>query len=113
MIKRTRLASPPGRRTKELKPSDDLLTYLNTDYPEQLPVSYLTAITKKYNKERVLHEEDKFIQRFVTQKGFVSTNKISDYLKNVPTHQRGQPLPEESVRRIYSNCANAEGKLTA
>ena len=77
-----------------------------------MPVAYVTAITKKYNKERVLHEEDKFIQRFVTQKGFVSTSKISDYLKAAPTFKRGEPLSEESVKRIY-NASAKEGKITA
>ena len=112
MIKRSRVASP-GKKGRQVKPSEDLLNYLKTDYPEQLPANYLTAITKKYNKERVLREEDKFVQRFVTQKGFVSTNKIAEYLKALPTHTRGQALSEESVRRIYSECANPEGNMTA
>ena len=77
-----------------------------------MPIPYLTAITKKYNKERVLHEEDKFIQKFVTQKGFVSTSKIADYLKTAPTFKKGQALPEESVKRIY-NASARQGKLTA
>jgi Ca2+-binding EF-hand superfamily protein len=86
---------------------------MKTELPEKLPVPYLTAITKKYNKERALHEEDKFIQRFITQKGFVSTTKIADYLRAVPSRKRGEPLPEESIRRIFTASATAEGKLTA
>ena len=56
MIKRKN-QSPPGRSRKDQpwKASDDLLTYLKNDYPEKMPIPYLTAITKKYNKERVLH----------------------------------------------------------
>ena len=53
------------------------------------------------------------MQRFVTQKGFVSTSKIADYLKAVPTRKRGEPLSEESIRRIFNASANAEGRLTA
>jgi hypothetical protein len=87
MIKRSKIASP-GRRNKEnpAKASDELMNYLTHDYPDQLPISYITAITKKYNKERVIRPDDKFIQRFVSQKGFVHTSKIAEYIKNVPTY---------------------------
>ena len=112
MIKRSKAHSP--RRARDYKPSQKLINYLKNDYPDQLPVAYLTAISKKYNKLRVLNAEDKFVQRFVTQKGFVNTSKISEYLKNVPqAHQRGTPLPEASVRRIYDDCANTQGMMTA
>ena len=77
MIKKPKQASPPKAKDQPLKPSEELLSYLKTGYPEQLPMAYITAITKKYNKQRVLHKEDKFVQRFVTQKGFVSTSKIA------------------------------------
>jgi len=111
--KRSKLTSP--RRTKEnpLKPSDELLSYLKTGYPEQLSMSYITAITKKYNKQRVLHQEDKFIQKFVTQKGFVNTGKIHEYLKNVPTRKRGDPLTDEALKRLYTENVNKNGILTA
>ena len=56
MIKRSKLSSPQ-RNSKEnpAKPSDELINYLTVDYPDQLPISYISAITKKYNKQRVLH----------------------------------------------------------
>lgn len=89
MIKRSKVGSSPPRKKRDGKASEDLLNYLSTDYPEQLPIPYLTAITKKYNKDRVLREEDRFVQRFVTQKGFVNTSKIAEYLKTVPVRTRG------------------------
>ena len=112
MIKRKNPSPAHKSKDQAWKPSDDLLNYMKTQYPEKMPVPYLTGITKKYNKQRCLHEEDKFIQKFVTNKGFVSTSKIVDYLKVAPTFKKGQALAEESVKRIF-NASARDGKVTA
>ena len=41
----------------------------------------------------------------------MSTNKIVDYLKATPSFKKGEPLSEDSVRRIY-NASARDGKLT-
>jgi hypothetical protein len=113
MIKRSKQASP-GRRVRDGsgRASDELLSFIKTGFDGKIPLTYLTAITKKYNKVHCLHEEDKFLQRFVEGKGFVSTTKLADYLQTNMARVRGQPLSDDSVRRVYNNCANPEGKLT-
>ena len=113
MIKRSKPASP-GKRGKDnaAKASDELINFVKTGFEGQIPLAYLTGITKKYNKERCLHEEDKFIQRFVEGKKYVSSNKLVEYLQTSMTRVKGQALSDESVRRVYNNCSNPEGKLT-
>jgi hypothetical protein len=43
----------------------------------------------------------------------VSTSKIAEYLKNVPTRKRGGPLSDEAIKRLYTENANKSGILTA
>jgi hypothetical protein len=111
MIKRKAASPKRGRNTSGVA-SDELLTFLKTGFGGKIPLAYITGITKKYNKERCLHEEDKFIQRFVEGKNYVSANKLADYLQTSMPRVKGQPLTDESVRRVYNNCVNPEGKLT-
>lgn len=113
MIKRSKQATPAKRgRDGSGKPSDQLLNFLKNGFDGKIPLAYITGITKKYNKGRCLHEEDKFIQRFVEGKNYVSANRLVDYLQTNMSRVRGQPLSDESVRRVYNNCSNPEGKMT-
>ncbi len=82
MIKRSKAATPGGRRVRDGsgRASDELLTFIKTGFDGQIPLTYLTAITKKYNKERCLHAEDKFVQRFVEGKNYVSASRLAEYL---------------------------------
>lgn len=45
-------------------------------------------------------------------KKYVSSNKLVEYLQTSMTRVKGQALSDESVRRVYNNCSNPEGKLT-
>lgn len=107
MIKRSKIAAPSKRgKDNSGKATDELIDFIKTGFNGQIPISYLTGITKKYNKERCLHEEDKFIQRFVEGKNYVSSNKLIDYLKTNMSRAKGEPLSDESVKRVYNNCSN-------
>ena len=113
MIKRSKLAAPSKRiKDSSGKATDELINFIKTGFDGKIPITYLTGITKKYNKQRCLHEEDKFIQRFVEGKNYVSSNKLIDYLKTNMSRVKGEPLSDESVKRVYNNCSNPQGKMT-
>lgn len=113
MIRRNR-GSPAGRRARDAagRASEELSGWLSSSFVGKMPTAYLTGVSKKYGKGRCLHEEDRFVQRFVEEKGYVSTNKLVDYLRSAPTYQKGQALPDEAVRRVYHNCSDSQGRLT-
>ncbi len=107
MIKRSKIAAPSKRgRNNSGKATDELINFIKTGFDGKIPIAYVTGITKKYNKERCLHEEDKFIQRFVEGKSYLSSNKLIDYLKTDMSRVKGQPLSDESVKRVFNNCSN-------
>lgn len=113
MIKRSKLAAPSKRiKDSSGKATDELINFIKTGFDGKIPITYLTGITKKYNKQRCLHEEDKFIQRFVEGKNYVSSNKLIDYLKTNMSRVKGEALSDESVKRVYNNCSNPQGKMT-
>jgi hypothetical protein len=95
MIKRSKAASP-GRRSKDGsgRASDELLNFIKTGFDGKIPLAYLTGITKKYNKEHCLHAEDKFIQRFVEGKNYVSAGRLAEYLETNMPRPKGQPLTD-------------------
>ena len=116
MIKRSKVNSVGGRRRQHDptgKCPDEVLNFVKNSFEDTITVPYLTAVTKKYNKQHCLHEGDKFLSRFVQGKGLASTAKLLDYLKNpMPHPSRNQPLSEEAVKRVYHNWVNKEGLMT-
>lgn len=116
MIKRSKIVSAPGQRRRGVdqngKVEEEVLNLVKTGFDGAIPIPYLTGITKKYNKTRCLHEEDKFVQQFVERPGFVSSNKLLEYLKVNMVHPKGQPLSDDAVKRVYSNGVNSQGLMT-
>jgi hypothetical protein len=57
MIKRSKITAAPRRyKDNSGKASDELINFIKTGFDGKIPLAYLTGITKKYNKERCLHE---------------------------------------------------------
>jgi hypothetical protein len=51
MIKRSKVAAPSKRiRDNSGKATDELINFIKTGFDGQIPIAYLTGITKKYNK---------------------------------------------------------------
>jgi hypothetical protein len=66
MLKRSKDNSQSrAKRFNSSKASDELLKYIKTSFDDNMPVPYLTAVSKKYARKNCIHEEDKFIQQFI------------------------------------------------
>jgi hypothetical protein len=51
MIKRSKLAAPSKRiKDSSGKATDELINFIKTGFDGKIPITYLTGITKKYNK---------------------------------------------------------------
>ena len=69
-----------------------------------MPVTFLTGLTKTYCKKG-LNANDSFVKRYSTGKN-IDGQKLTEYLGQKTTHQKGKPLSEEAIRRVYHNCCN-------
>ena len=116
MISRSKVNSVGGARRKPVdksgKVSDEVLDFIKNSFNDSIPVPYVTAVTKKYNKQHALHADDKFLQRFVEGNGLVSTKKLMEYLKTPMPHPKHAPLSDEAVKRVYRNWVNKDGQIT-
>ena len=92
--------------------SGGLVDFLKAQYPKKVPVAALTAISKYFAKGRPLQKDDKIIKRLAGNTSEIPTNSVIDLISAPGYHEKGKPLAEESVRRVYQNFANPEGKLT-
>jgi len=92
--------------------STGLIDFIKAKYDRTIPVSFVTAAHKLYGKNKALNKEDRFITRFSDARGNIDTNKFVDYLGKAEHHEKGKPLTEESLRRVYDNGSNHDGKLT-
>ena len=71
-----------------------MLDFIKNSFADTIPVPYVTAVTKKYNKQHCLYADDKFLQRFIQSKGVVSTKKLTEYLKTPMPHPKYAPLSD-------------------
>ena len=92
--------------------SAGLMDFLRQKYERGIPVPLVTAAHKMYGKGKTLTKDDKFIQRFSDRKGNLDTNKFVEYLGKEETMEKGKGLNEESLKRVYENSSNQDGKLT-
>jgi hypothetical protein len=76
-----------------------------------VPVAAITAPSKLYNRRKPLRKDDRIIRRLASSGPDISTATLIDLISSQETHERGKPLSEEAVRRVYQSYANAEGKL--
>jgi len=113
-MKKSATSPPPKGKSKSLTKtaSVGLVNFLNKEFPTRVPVSAITAATKYFGKGKRLQKEDKTIQRLAGKNTDIPTATLIDLLSSQETHEKGKPLSDEGVKRVYQNFANAEGKLT-
>jgi len=100
--------SKPKQQNKA--PSAGLTDFLNAKYHGKVPVAALTAATKLYGKNRPLKKDDKTVKRLSTNGSDIPAASLTEFL-NTETHEKGKPLSEDAVKRIFQNFAN-DGKLS-
>lgn len=91
-------------------PSAGLLSTLNKSFGDKIPVAAITAASKYYGKGRPLRKDDRTLKRLSNNGSDVSTAALNAFLAT-ETHEKGKPLSEEAVKRIFASFAN-EGKLS-
>jgi hypothetical protein len=97
-------------KSRERGASEELISFVNNKFSNKVPVSFLTGLTKTYCKKG-LDASHPFVKRYSNGK-FVDGKRLTDYLSQKTHHEKGKPLSEEAVKRVYQNCCNPEGKLS-
>lgn len=111
---RKSVSPQPKTRSKSLNKvaSNGLIDYLKEKYPRQVPIAAITAATKLYGKGKALNKDDRIVRRLAGNASEIPTSSLIDLLTSSEYHEKGKPLSEEGVRRVFQNYAGAEGKLT-
>lgn len=91
-------------------PSAGLSEFLKASYNDKVPVAAITAATKIFGKNRPLKKEDRTIKRLSTNTSDIATSTLTEFLSK-ETYEKGKPLSEDAVKRIFQNFAN-DGKLS-
>lgn len=91
-------------------PSAGLTEFLKTNYNGKVPVAAITAATKLFGKNRPLKKEDRTLKRLSTNSSEIPQATLSEFLSS-ESYEKGKPLSEEAVKRIFQNFAN-DGKLS-
>jgi hypothetical protein len=91
-------------------PSAGLLSTLSSNYGDKIPVAAITAASKYYGKGRPLRKDDRTLKRLSNNGSDISAATLNAFL-TTETHEKGKPLSEEAVKRIFASFAN-EGKLS-
>lgn len=92
--------------------SGGLVDFLKEKYPKKVPIAAMTAVTKLYGRNKALNKDDRIVRRLAGNSSDIPTTALSDLLTSQEQHEKGKPLSDEAVRRVYQNFANQEGKLT-
>lgn len=113
-MKKSSVSPTPKAKSKSLTKiaSPGLTDFLNQQFPKKVPVAAITAATKYFGKGKPLKKDDRIVRRLAGSESEISTATLLDVLNSQETHERGKPLSEEAVRRVYQSYANAEGKLS-
>ncbi len=113
-MKKSILSPPSKSKNKSLQKSASggLVDFLNSKFPKRIPIAAITAATKFYGRGKPLLKDDKLVKRLAGNGSDVETASLVTLLAGQEYHEKGKPLSEEGVRRVYQTFANAEGKLT-
>lgn len=113
-MKKTSVSPAPKGKSKSLTKtaSAGLVTFLNDKFPKKVPVAAITAASKLFARGKPLRKDDRIIRRLAGSDADISTATLVDLLGSQETHEKGKPLSDEAVRRVYQSYANAEGKLS-
>lgn len=91
--------------------SPGLVQYVSEKYQKKIPLAAITAAQKVYGKMKTLGKDDKLVKRYADEKGNIDTAGLLGYLGNPEVHEKGKPLTEDALHRVYDNYSN-DGKLT-
>lgn len=97
-------------KSREPSVSEDVVNFVNKKFNNKVPVAFLTGLTKTYCK-KPLDSNHPFVKRHSEGK-FVNGQKMIQYLGEKTHHEKGKPLSDEAIKRVYQNCCNPEGKLS-
>lgn len=113
-MKRSSVSPVARTKSKSLNKSASigLVDYLNAKFPKRIPIAAITAATKMLGRGRPLQKDDRVVKRLAGNAPDIATSALVDMLSSSELHEKGKPLSDEGVRRVYQNFANPEGKLT-
>ena len=88
---------------------------LSKVFPDKkLSIHVLTGLAKKYGK-RPVDPSSPFVKRLVADPRdpkTISVPKLTEYLSENTTFQKGQPLSDDAIKRAHAAFCNPEGKMT-
>ena len=97
-------------KSREPSVSQDVVNFVSKKFNNKVPVSFLTGLTKTYCK-KPLDANTPLVKRNSEGK-FVNGQKLTQYLGEKTHHEKGKPLSDEAIKRVFQNICNPEGKLS-
>jgi hypothetical protein len=97
-------------KSREPSVSQEVVNFVNKKFNNKVPVTFLTGLTKTFCKKPI-DANHPFVKRNSDGK-FVDGQKLTQYLGEKTHHEKGKPLSEEAIKRVFKNCCNPEGKLS-
>lgn len=74
--------------------SGGLVDFLKAQYPKNVPVSALTAVSKYYTKGKPLNKDDKIVKRLAGKDSTIPTASLIDLISAPNYHEKGKPLTD-------------------
>lgn len=97
-------------KSREPSVSQEVVNFVTKKFNNKVPVSFLTGLTKTYCK-RPVDATSPLIKRNSEGK-FINGQKLTQYLAEKTHHEKGKPLSDDAVKRVFQNICNPEGKLS-
>lgn len=106
-MNRSSISPQPKSKNKQLNktPSAGLLDFINANYNGRVPVAAITAASKYFGKNRPLKKDDRIVNRLSNNSTEIPTTALGQFL-STETHEKGKPLSEDAVKRIFHSYAN-------
>lgn len=97
-------------KSREASVSQEVVNFVTKKFNNKVPVSFVTGLTKTYSK-RPVDATSPLIKRHAEGK-FLNGQKLTAYLGEKTHHEKGKPLSDDAVKRVFQNICNPEGKLS-
>ncbi len=113
-MKKSSVSPQPRGKSKSLtkSASGGLVDFLNTQFPKRIPIAAITAATKYYGKGKPLQKDDRIVKRLAGNASDLPTSALVDLLSSPEQHEKGKPLSDDAVRRVYQSYAGPDGQLS-
>ncbi len=95
---------------REPSVSQEVVNFVTKKFNNKVPVPFLTGLTKTYCKKPV-DATSPLIKRNLDGK-FINGQKLTEYLGEKTHHEKGKPLSDDAVKRVFQNICNPDGKLS-